>query len=455
MYDLSSKFNSFYASYVVLSQEEQTKLHQKKELNIQRLNDGLKEYNKEYKTSYSVVDHCVQGSVNMSTVVQNENSDYDIDVAIVFDADDLDNIGPQAMRNAIANALRRKTKQFNAEPEVKTSCVRIKYSDGYHIDFAIYRRSYDYWTDSYKYEHAGAEWQERELKGLSEWFKTQNNNSDGKLRKVVRLSKMFCKSRKSWKNMPSGLIQTVLCDEKLITYYERIDELFYHTMKGIVDRLSMDKSVAAPVDNGRNLTPRKSDQNKMTNWYNRLKSKLEDLEILFDDKCTEEDAIQAWYGFFNHDYWKEQKQEFANYSYKPITESIRSFTDEEQFIEDLYPVNLQYQCNVSCNISGNGWRSTPLAQFLPIFRYHIPHNCKVHCEMTKTDCPSPYTILWKVKNVGPEAERRNQLRGQIQDRGKRITEPASFYGKHYIECYIIKDNECVARKKINIPIGRK
>ena len=327
MYDLSSKFNSFYASYVVLNQEEQTKLHQKKELNIQRLNDGLKEYNKEYRTSYSVVDHCVQGSVNMPTVVQNENADYDIDVAIVFDADVLDNIGPQAMRNVVANAFRRKTKQFNAEPEVKTSCVRIKYSDGYHIDFAIYKRSYDYWTGCYKYEHAGSEWQERELKGLSEWFKTQNDNSNGKLRKVVRLSKMFCKSRNSWKNMPSGLIQTVLCDEKLITSYERIDELFYHTMSRIVDRLNMYKSVVAPVDNRRDLTPRKSDLKKITNWYNRLKSKLEDLEILFDDKCTEEDAIQAWYGFFNHDYWKEQKQEFANYSYKPITESIRNFTD--------------------------------------------------------------------------------------------------------------------------------
>lgn len=43
----------------------------------------------------------------------------------------------------VANALKRKTKQFRAEPEVKTSCVRIKYSDGYHIDFAIYRRELD------------------------------------------------------------------------------------------------------------------------------------------------------------------------------------------------------------------------------------------------------------------------------------------------------------------------
>ena len=64
--------------------------------------------------------------------------------------------------------------------------------------------------------------------------KSQNDDSNGKLRKIIRLSKMFCKSRKSWKNMPSGLLQTVLCDEKLQQSYERTDELFYYTMQEIV-----------------------------------------------------------------------------------------------------------------------------------------------------------------------------------------------------------------------------
>lgn len=47
MYDLLSKFNTFYDSYVVLPQAEQTNLHSKKDLNIQRLKDGLQEYNEE------------------------------------------------------------------------------------------------------------------------------------------------------------------------------------------------------------------------------------------------------------------------------------------------------------------------------------------------------------------------------------------------------------------------
>lgn len=222
MYDLSSKFDSFYNDCVVLSQTEQTNLYSKKDLNIQRLKDGLKEYNKENNTSYSIVETCVQGSVAMSTVVQNEDGDYDIDVAVVFDKSTLGDKGAQATRNLVANALQRKTKQFNSKPEIKTSCVRIKYSDGYHIDFAIYRRHYDSENNRWIYEHAGTTWTEREIKGLTTWFTEQNAASNGKLRKVVRLSKMFCKSRDTWKNMPSGLLQTVLCDEKLQDSYDRI-----------------------------------------------------------------------------------------------------------------------------------------------------------------------------------------------------------------------------------------
>ncbi len=140
MYDMSSRFNAFYKSCVVLSQDEQSKLHDKKNLNIQRLRDGLSEYNEEHHTSYKLVETCVQGSIAMSTVVQNESNDYDIDVAVVFDKEDIGDLGPRAMRNVVADALSRKTKALNAEPEVKTSCVRVKYADGYHIDFAVFRR---------------------------------------------------------------------------------------------------------------------------------------------------------------------------------------------------------------------------------------------------------------------------------------------------------------------------
>lgn len=454
MYDLSSKFNTFYTSYVVLPQSEQNSLYDKKNLNLQRLKNGLKEYNDEYKTSYSVAEDCVQGSVAMSTVVQNEDSDYDIDVAVVFNKSVLGDKGAQATRNMVANALRRKTKQFNAEPEVKTSCVRVKYADGYHIDFAIYRRSYDYINEEWIYEHSGSEWSSRELRGLTDWFKTQNDNSDGKLRKVIRLSKMFCKSRSSWKNMPSGLLQTVLCDEKLQKSYDRVDELFYYTMKEIVNRIENSTSVVAPVDNGRDLTPRQSDKQKMINWKNRLKSKLADLDVLFSEDCTQTDAIQAWYGFFNHEFWNESTTKSEYNTLQPFKKSVCSFVDNEQFIEDMFPVNLMYSCKISCLVSGNGWRPTPIGEFLSLLKRYLPHRFEIRCTMEYTNCPWPYKVFWKVRNVGVEAEKRDMLRGQIYEKGKTIVEHSNFFGKHYIECYIIKDGICVARDRVDIPIGR-
>ncbi len=454
MYDLSSKFNTFYTSYVVLPQSEQNSLYDKKNLNLQRLKNGLKEYNDEYKTSYSVAEDCVQGSVAMSTVVQNEDSDYDIDVAVVFNKSVLGDKGAQATRNMVANALRRKTKQFNAEPEVKTSCVRVKYADGYHIDFAIYRRSYDYINEEWIYEHSGSEWSSRELRGLTDWLKTQNDNSDGKLRKVIRLSKMFCKSRSSWKNMPSGLLQTVLCDEKLQKSYDRIDELFYYTMKEIVNRIENSTSVVAPVDNGRDLTPRQSDKQKMINWKNRLKSKLADLDVLFSEDCTQTDAIQAWYGFFNHEFWNESTTKSEYNTLQPFKKSVCSFVDNEQFIEDMFPVNLMYSCKISCLVSGNGWRPTPIGEFLSLLKRYLPHRFEIRCTMEYTNCPWPYKIFWKIRNVGVEAEKRDMLRGQIYEKGKTIVEHSNFFGKHYIECYIIKNGVCVARDKVDIPIGK-
>ena len=454
MYDLSSRFNTFYNNHVVLSQAEQEKLHSKKDLNVQRLKDGLKEYNEDNGTDYTVVEVCVQGSVAISTVVQNEDKEYDIDVAIVFSKSNLNDKGALATRNIVADALQRKTKQFNTEPEIKTGCVRIKYAEGYHVDFAIYRRYFDITKNCWIYEHAGSDWTKRELNGLTEWFIEKNNKTNGKLRRVVRLSKMLCKSRDVWKNMPSGLLQTVLCQEKLQDTFTRIDELFYYTMHEIVNRLESDLAVVAPVDDSRDLTPRQSDTQKMTNWKNRLKSKLEDLDVLFRDDCTESDALQAWYGFFNHEFWEEQAVKSSSYTLALESKPIQTFADTEQFIEDMFPVIISYFCRLSCFVSGDGWRPKPLSEFLNMLRHFLPHNFTIKCEMVDTNCPHPDKIFWKVKNVGPEAERRNQVRGQIVEKGTSIIEHTNFFGNHYIECYIISSGVCVARKRINIPIGR-
>ena len=454
MYDASSQFDIFYRDHVVLPQENQNELYSKKEINIKRLKKGLEEYNEEHSTNFQLIESAVQGSVAMSTVIQNDSNDYDIDVGIVFADEVMKNVGAQASRNMVADALRREATQFNARPEVKTGCVRIQYADGYHIDFAVYRKQQLPEWDGQKYYHAGADWAPRQLKDLTDWFSKKNNESNELLRKIVRLSKMFCRSREKW-DMPSGLLQTVVCAECLSGFSNRLDENFYYSMKAIVNRLENSLQVAAPVDNGRDLTPRKSDIKRMENWKNRLKSKLDDLSVLFDSDCSFQDAMQAWGGFFYHTYWLsrnssgDQERSFLN-------PTSMSFLDEEEFIEDKFSaVDIKYQVSIDCVVEMNGFQNHPLTDFLKTGKRIIPgKNTHIICKMKWTNCPGDYDVYWKVKNVGPEAERRNQLRGQILNRGRTISEPASFFGNHYIECYIVKNDVCVANKKVIVPIER-
>lgn len=457
MFDCSNELDKFYRTKVILPAKEQNELRNKRKLNIKRLKAGLLEYNEEKGKDYKIAEERIQGSMAMHTITQNDENDYDIDVGIVFESDNLDELGPLATRNMVADALERKTRQFAEKPDVKTSCVRLKYSSvGYHVDFAVFERYKEYsWDEEYTYEHAELEWSVRHIKTLEEWFNDEIKKIGDDLRKVIRLSKMFCKSRDSWKNMPSGLIQTVLCDEKFTASYSRLDEMFYYTMEAIVNRLSSYLEVKAPVDNGRALVTREIDYQRMKNWKSRLESNLKSLEVLFDAECTYKDAINAWGAFFNHSYWEELELSAVSKSFSK--NRLHDFNDTEEFIEDLYPVYEQYDLTIDCKISGNGFSLMPILEYMdkfaPRFKKFIPSNFSVKCRIGSTNCPSYDKVLWKVLNVGAEAERRNDIRGRIQDRGKEITENSAFLGAHYVECYLIKHGVCVAIGHVDVPIG--
>ena len=192
MYDLEKEMKKFYYNEVVLPKDETTNLREKKKINLDRLKEGLKEYNEENNTDYKIAETIEQGSVAMSTVIQNDKNDYDIDVAIVFDDTNIGEIGPIAIKNIIVDALKRKCSNFKNEPEAKTNCVRIEYVDNYHIDFAIYKRIKNEYDNSYKYEHAGSEWRPRDPRAINNWFKEEIRINDEKLRQAIRLSKTFC-----------------------------------------------------------------------------------------------------------------------------------------------------------------------------------------------------------------------------------------------------------------------
>ena len=454
MFDLSNELEEFLNENVVLSGKEQKKLKKLRRINIDRLKDGLKHYNDENGTDYRIVQDVIQGSAQMYTVIQKEQKDYDIDVAIVFEEENIGDISPLVIRRIVREALAKNTKQFNAEPEVKTSCVRLHYAEGYHIDFAIFKRSKNIFND-YVYEHAGASWTKRDIKGVENWFNNENKKTSGLLRKVVRLSKQICSTKT---NMPSGLIQTALCAENLY-YNDRLDIAFYETIKRMKTRLDGYTCVTIPVDNYRSLTDRKVDVERVVSYRNLLSTVLSNLGKLEEYGCTRFDALAAWGAAFNHDYWNDclnesikQKYSLAvRDSYLPV-----KYSHTEEFIEDKYFINDAEEVELKTTVTNIlGFRDMPLDEYLSRNAPRLRHGVKIKCELQDNKYYNYDYLLWKVRNVGKLAKEKNMIRGQIIKRGSYIIEPCSFYGDHYIECYLIKNEKCIAIGHVDIPIGDK
>ena len=130
-----------------------------------------------------------------------------------------------------------------------------------------------------------------------------------------------------------------------------------------------------------------------------------------------------------------------------------AFRNTEQFIESRFPVDIQYTLTIDCKVTQNGFRPTWLRSMLTS-RLPLFTNKDLDFEVSFCDVPQPYELKWKVLNRGPEAERRDNIRGEIigSTRPGGRHERTTFRGEHVVECYAIKDGVVVARDRIDVPI---
>lgn len=143
-----------------------------------------------------------------------------------------------------------------------------------------------------------------------------------------------------------------------------------------------------------------------------------------------------------------------------VCESARAYTfnDTEEFIENKYPVDIRNYLRIDCIVTSDGFLTRKLRQMLQSqMRLPVRRSLKFYIE--QTDVEAPFTVLWKVRNRGSRAEHLDKIRGQIipSSSGKDIhsirKESTSFYGPHYVECYIVKNGVVVARDLIDVPIN--
>ncbi len=132
--------------------------------------------------------------------------------------------------------------------------------------------------------------------------------------------------------------------------------------------------------------------------------------------------------------------------------SLNEYRNTEEFIRDKFPVDIIYNLDIDCEVKQDGWRPNMLSKILKTDGF-LKIDKSLEFMIMSTDCPQPYDIYWKVRNVGKEAELRDDIRGQIVKGRASHGEHSKFRGPHYTECYLVKNNICVAKARMNVPIN--
>lgn len=331
MYNSSKALNDFFKDEVRLSEKDKELLRNRADANFTRLKKGLLKNGDPLP-----IERIKQGSYAMHTLVyqpktSSDDKRYDLDQGVVFRKEDLvgargAEMSPLDVRKMVCRALQDDS--FKTPPEVKENCVRVYYDDGIQIDIPCYRRFEDE-DGNTVYELAGAEWKQSDPRGVTEWYnnavskKSPDTTNGQQMRRVTRLIKKFCKSRKSW-NMPSGLIISKLVDEEYAQYAceDRDDLAFLDTLQAISDRLRWDKTVKHPVVKGEYISKGKEAA------INQFKDKIDEFlpklrDVLDDPECTDDDAMKAWDDFFNTDYFTAEVLPKIKPASETLTAAVR------------------------------------------------------------------------------------------------------------------------------------
>lgn len=259
----------------------------------------------------------------------------------------------------------------------------------------------------------------------------------------------MCHMLRAWKNKKGFKFKGLLIDTLVNNFFNENEE---YKKIGYEDYLKLTKEMFNYLKDedeeqsywlalGSNQQINNDDRGEFIKKAKKAYNKLKDV------KEEDDNVNDVLRNLFGRDFPKSEKKK-ESYSF------IR-FRNTEEFIEDKYQIDINYNINLDCIVTQNGYRPMSLKEILNEHKFLKPQKqldfyIKNEKELYKL---KPYEICWKVKNEGELAMKKDKIRGQIYKTNQTHQhENSEFRGNHYVEAYIIKNDVCVAKGKIDVPI---
>lgn len=425
MYYCHNKFETFFYDKIFMSKKDRDDVIAAKDLNCELLNQGLRKL-RENNSNIPYIREClVQGSHAMHTMIHDALQEYDIDMAIIFDKDDI-NMTDDELKKMVCDALTISKRNFNIPPQIRKNAITVWYSSGYHIDFAIYRR-FRTSNGKYCYEHLGEVWQTRDPRAFTNWF---NNNvtsrspllsssvEPNQLRRIVMLLKYFCRSRNGW-SLPGGIVITALATKFYVPDSKRDDVSFYKTIEQIYEYLKENDEHLIVKNESEPSCPRLIYTDKHIRKMRWLREKLSyyfsKLSILNDISCTEKEAIDAWNTFFNNTF---------------LSTSLLEDRQNISLTNDVSYCGYSLYANI-----GKEKEDEIYQQNVPNNYKTLPKGLSIKFILKGPPCANE-KITWIVKNSGDEATEANALEYSVANNSRVFWRHLGYKGKHKLICQI-------------------
>lgn len=389
----------------------------------------------------SATTHCRQvGSYGRNTAIHGIS---DLDMVFELPAKDLERFkkvqgnGPSQMLQEVKNSLKERYPKTKIRGDGQVVVVEF---EKFRVE--VLPAFYNADDNSYTYgdTNDGGSWCKCKPIQEIDAFNGRNKTSNRNLKRV-------CKMLRAWKDSQGAPMSGMLIDtlaygffqvntsydnKSYASYPELVRDVFAH-----LANLPEQDYWLAPGSNQRVNCPGKF-QRKAKKAAARCQEAL--------DAETDKAKAELWQKVFGTRFFPSAVTEDRTFK------STATFSNTEQFIEDKFPLDIQYDLEIDCEV---GHEATSLrGKWLREKFFWLDLGRRLHFRVVGCNVPQPDSYLWKVRNVGPLAE-RNGIRGQIvtdAGRGEKF-ERTDFHGPHYVECYAIKDGYCVARDRIEVPIG--
>ena len=271
-------------------------------------------------------------------------------------------------------------------------------------------------------------------------IKDLNDETSGNTRKL-------CKLTRAWKYKHSVNMSGLLIDSLVYRFLDSTD--IYNSSNSPLGEMVYDffAYLQSLDEQEYFMAPGSNQQVKVKSSFQAKAKKAQELCAKALNAEGEDYLPDKWKKIFGSSVPKRDSNNKA---------AFNTYTDTEEFIEDIFAVDLQFRITLDCEVIQEGSKPILLSQMLRDGVWLRPQKL-LRFFVDSTGIPEPYEVWWKVLNRGDEAIRQNCIRGQIvkgnsKEHKNEYIEYTVFQGKHYVQCYIVRHGVVVARGHIDVPI---